>query len=173
MNLKLSGIVIVVGLGIFVGFMLFRHYIPYGITITNVWADATNIYFTLSGNATVNWSASAKFYMQAWGLKADVVTVRCAKEGRVQWLLDLIGQGLSYSDTTYLSTGGYGGELGGDPWLWAQTYIQLKVGGGTISAIDINGVTTGLTSGVFHLDIGETISVTHTVNPTINQVRAE
>lgn len=47
------------------------------------------------------------------------------------------------------------------------------VGGGTISAIDVNGLTTGLTSGVFHLGVGETIKVTHSVNPTINQVRAE
>lgn len=54
-----------------------------------------------------------------------------------------------------------------------QTPKTVIVGGGTITTIYIDGVDTGLTAGVFRLARNQTIRVDWTVQPTINQVRAE
>lgn len=48
--------------------------------------------------------------------------------------------------------------------IWSPKIFTIT--GGTVTVIAINGITTGLTAGSFKLDIGETISVTHSVNPT-------
>lgn len=48
---------------------------------------------------------------------------------------------------------------------WSPKTIIIS--GGTVSSIAINGVTTGLTAGVFKLHVGETINVTHSSNPTV------
>jgi len=48
--------------------------------------------------------------------------------------------------------------------IWSPKIFTIK--GGTVTVIAINGITTGLTAGSFKLDIGETISVTHSSNPT-------
>lgn len=44
--------------------------------------------------------------------------------------------------------------------------VAVTVAGGTVSAIAINGTTTGLTSGTFYVPAGGTITVTYTVAPT-------
>jgi hypothetical protein len=44
--------------------------------------------------------------------------------------------------------------------------VALTIAGGTVSAIAINGTTTGLTSGVFFVPAGGTVNVTYTVAPT-------
>lgn len=48
--------------------------------------------------------------------------------------------------------------------IWSPKIFTIT--GGTVTVIAINGITTGLTAGSFKLDIGETISVTHSSNPT-------
>ena len=44
--------------------------------------------------------------------------------------------------------------------------VNVTVAGGTVSAIAINGTTTGATSGTFFVPAGGTITVTYTVAPT-------
>lgn len=44
--------------------------------------------------------------------------------------------------------------------------VNQTITGGTVTAIAINGVTTGLTSGVFFVPAGGTVTVTYTVAPT-------
>jgi hypothetical protein len=44
--------------------------------------------------------------------------------------------------------------------------VRVFVSGGTVSVIAINGTATGLTSGSFELDPGETITLTYTAAPT-------
>jgi hypothetical protein len=46
------------------------------------------------------------------------------------------------------------------------TGVQLTIAGGTVSAIAINGTTTGLTSGTFSVPASGTVTVTYTVAPT-------
>ena len=52
-----------------------------------------------------------------------------------------------------------------------QNYI-LTVAGGTVTAIAINGTTTGLTSGTFYLKAGDSITVTFSSAPTVLQMVA-
>jgi hypothetical protein len=47
-----------------------------------------------------------------------------------------------------------------------STGVNVTVAGGTVSAIAVNGVTTGATSGTFFVPAGGTITVTYTVAPT-------
>lgn len=42
----------------------------------------------------------------------------------------------------------------------------VTVSGGSVTAILIDGATTGLTAGAFYLQPGQTIQVNHTVNPS-------
>jgi hypothetical protein len=44
--------------------------------------------------------------------------------------------------------------------------VNQTITGGTVTAIAINGVTTGLTSGVFYVPAGGTVTVTYSVAPT-------
>jgi hypothetical protein len=48
----------------------------------------------------------------------------------------------------------------------------ITIGGGTVTAIAINGTTTGLTSGTFYLKANDTITVTFTSAPTALQMVA-
>lgn len=50
--------------------------------------------------------------------------------------------------------------------------IIVTVGGGTVSAIAINGVSTGLTSGTFPLKPGDNITVTYSESPTMYRYSA-
>lgn len=50
--------------------------------------------------------------------------------------------------------------------------VYMCVSGGTVSAILINGVTTGLTSGIFYLPAGMTYQINWTVSPTVNWISA-
>lgn len=47
-----------------------------------------------------------------------------------------------------------------------STGVNVTVAGGTVSAIAVNGVTTGATAGTFFVPAGGTITVTYTVAPT-------
>lgn len=47
-----------------------------------------------------------------------------------------------------------------------STGVNLTISGGTVTAIAINGTTTGLTSGTFFVPAGGTVTVTYTVAPT-------
>ena len=48
----------------------------------------------------------------------------------------------------------------------------ITIGGGTVTAIALNGTTTGLTAGTFYLKANDTITVTFTVSPTVLQMVA-
>ena len=48
----------------------------------------------------------------------------------------------------------------------------ITVGAGTVTAIAINGTTTGLTAGTFYLKANDTITVTFTASPTVLQMVA-
>jgi hypothetical protein len=47
-----------------------------------------------------------------------------------------------------------------------QANQQVIVSGGTVTVIAVNGVTTGLTSGVFTLNPGDSLTLTYSVAPT-------
>lgn len=54
-----------------------------------------------------------------------------------------------------------------------QSYpVFVTVTGGTVSAITVNGVATGLTSGTFYLAPGSNITVTYSAAPTMTEVNA-
>lgn len=65
--------------------------------------------------------------------------------------------------------------VGASPFTFfnSQSYpVFVTVTGGTVSAITINGVSTGLTSGTFYLPAGSNITVTYSVAPTMTEVNA-
>lgn len=68
--------------------------------------------------------------------------------------------------TTPSISGGSASPANGTTYTVRHTRKTVTISGGTVSAIVINGTTTGLTAGVFVLDPGETIRVNHSVAPT-------
>lgn len=50
--------------------------------------------------------------------------------------------------------------------------VNATVSGGTVSAIAVNGTTTGLTSGTFFIPAGGTLTVTYTAAPTVTTARS-
>lgn len=59
--------------------------------------------------------------------------------------------------------------VGASPYTYVNTNpytVNVTVAGGTVSAIAVNGQTTGITSGTFALATGQYITVTYTVAPT-------
>ncbi|HVH81764.1 MAG TPA: hypothetical protein VM782_20345, partial [Stellaceae bacterium] len=60
----------------------------------------------------------------------------------------------------------------GTPTTNAKNPAFMCVSGGTVSAIKINGVTTGLTSGVFLIPVNNTYEIDYTVAPTVNWIPA-
>ena len=46
----------------------------------------------------------------------------------------------------------------------------LFVSGGTVTAVAVNGITTGLTSGTFYMKANDTITFTYTAAPTVYQM---
>lgn len=65
--------------------------------------------------------------------------------------------------------------VGASPYTFVnvQPYtVQVTVAGGTVSAITVNGQSTGLTSGTFALQTGQYMTVTYTVAPAMTEVNA-
>jgi hypothetical protein len=60
----------------------------------------------------------------------------------------------------------------GSPYSPAASHrdSMVNVAGGTVSAITVGGVATGLTAGSFWVPAGKQISITYTVAPTVQQV---
>lgn len=59
------------------------------------------------------------------------------------------------------------GNLGASPWTFSQASdAMVIVTGGTVSEIAINGVNTGLASGVFYLPANYQFTITYTAAPT-------
>lgn len=61
-------------------------------------------------------------------------------------------------------------SVGTSPWTYVNPNpftVNVTITGGTVSVIAVNGQTTGATSGTFALGVGQYLTITYTVAPTV------
>jgi hypothetical protein len=128
---------------------VYRHFWEYGLrihlyqhTLAN-WANSWQRYLMKTDATYTNFwaelkmyhSATLEWYINVHGMKPDIITIRCAKDEKIEWILDCFGEDMQETATTSVSS--YNAEESGDPWFWANAYWQIDPGGGYVAFPDI------------------------------------